>query len=116
MVNRGWAPVRYPHRLRIADRAAGSQDPDTGAHTPGAETVLYHGGADVQDEGETMRRDSEGRPLATSEAVAYLESESPIATLRPGLACTVTWEDGTVSDAEIINAVRLDGKLHLRWL
>lgn len=108
--------MSYPHRLRVTRASGGAQDPDTGAWTPEAATVLYDGAADVQDEGEAMVRDADGRPLSTSDGVAYLASESAIGTMRPGDACLVTWPDGTTSDAEVLRVVRLDGKLHLRWL
>lgn len=116
MADRRVGPVSYPHRFRVATTAVGVQDDDTGAYTPGSETVLYDGFADVQDEGETMRRDADGRPLTMSEGVIYLEDEAAVATLSPGLPGVVTWEDGSTSDAEILRAVRLDGKLHVRWL
>lgn len=108
--------MRYPHHLLCKRTGAGAQDPDTGAHTPGAATVVYDGEADVQDKGEVVRRDASGRPEATSEATAYLEDESEIGAFRHGDVVTVTWEDGSTADAEVQRVVRLDGKLHLRWL
>lgn len=111
--------MSYPHRwvcTRPDPTDPGTQDPDTGAWTPGSGTTVYDGEADCQDEGETLRRDQDGRPLQSSEAVLYLEDESKVADHRPGDTGTVTWEDGTTSDAEVVRVVRLDGKLHLGWL
>lgn len=108
--------MSYPHRFRVSERAAGTQNPDTGQHTPGAETVLYDGPADVQDGGKALRRDNDGRAVETSDAVVFLADPSAAAQLRPGLAGVVTWEDGKTSDAEILRSVRLDGTLFLRWL
>lgn len=109
--------MRYPHRLRCERPGeGGDQDPDTGAWTPVPPSVVYDGAADVQDEGETIRRDAEGRPVQVSEAVAFLEDESKIGEIRPRDVAHITWEDGATADAEVLKAVRLDGKLHLRWL
>lgn len=106
----------YPHRWRVVRAGAGSQDPDTGAWVPGAGEVVYDGAADCQDEGETVRRDTEGREVAISDATLYLADERAAARHKVGDRGVVTWEDGTTSDAEVARVVRLDGKLHLKWL
>lgn len=77
---------------------------------------VYDGPADCQDEGETIRRDADGRPVAMSAATLYLEDESAALLHDAGDTGTVTWEDGSTDDAEVVKVVRLDGKLHLKWL
>lgn len=108
--------MRYPHTWTCTRSSGGTQDPDTGEWTPGATTTVYSGPADCQDEGETIRRDADGRPVTMSEAVLYLADETAVADHRPGDTGTVTWEDGTTDDAEVAKVVRLDGKIHLKWL
>lgn len=108
--------MSYPHRLLVTREGAGAQDPDTGAWTPGAPVSVYDGEADVQDEGETIQRDSDGRPTKVSDATAYLADESGIGSFREGDVAVVTWEDGTTADAVVQRVVRLDGKLQLGWL
>jgi hypothetical protein len=111
--------MRYPHVwtcTRPDPANPGTQDPGTGAWTPGGTLPVYDGAADCQDEGETIQRDADGRPVSTSEATLYLADESRAAAHRIGDTGTVTWEDGTTSDAEVARVVRLDGKLHLKWL
>lgn len=111
--------MRYPHRWvcrRQDPGAPGEQDPDTGQWVPGGQVAVYDGAADCQDEGEAMSRDSEGRAVTVSDAVLYLEDESRTAAHRPEDVGTVTFEDGSVRQAKVAKTVRLDGKLHLRWL
>ena len=111
--------MKYPHSWRcVRDDPdnPGSQDPDTGEWTPAADTVVYDGAADCQDEGEVLQRDAEGRAVTMSEAVLYLEDEAAAPDHEPGDVGTVTWEDGSTDDAEVQKVVRLDGKLLLRWL
>lgn len=108
--------MSYPHRLSITREGTGSQDPDTGAWTPGTAVMIYDGPADVQDGGETIQRDSDGRPTAVSDATAYLEDERAVGSIYVGDRAVVTWEDGTTADARVLKVVRLDGKLQLGWL
>lgn len=109
--------MRYPHRLRITRPGEGGhQDPDTGQWVPGGPSLLYDGEADVQDEGEVIRRDPDGRPVQASEATAYLADESGIGSIRPGDDAHIWWEDGSEADARVQRVVRLDGKLHLEWV
>lgn len=111
--------MRYPHRwtcTRPDPANPGTQDPDTGAWIPGGTLPVYDGPADCQDEGEVMSRDPDGLPVTTSEAVLYLEDEAKAPLHVVGDTGVVTWEDGTTSDAEVARAVRLDGKLHLKWV
>jgi hypothetical protein len=108
--------MSYPHHLLCTREGTGAQDPDTGAWTPGAPTTVYDGAVDVQDEGETIQRDSEGRPTQVSGGTAYLEDESAIGDFAIGDRVTVTWEDGTTADAVVQKIVRMDGKLQLGWL
>lgn len=109
--------MRYPHTLLISRPGeGGTQDPDTGAWIPDDPTTLYDGPADVQDEGEVLSRDEEGRPSQTSDAVAYLEDESAIGSIEPGDDAHITWEDDSEADARVQRVVRLDGKVHLEWV
>lgn len=108
--------MSYPHRLLVTREGAGSQDPDTGAWTPGTPVTIYDGPADVQDEGEAIQRDSDGRPTKVSDATAYLADETGMGAFKERDVAVVTWEDGTTSDAVVQKIVRLDGKLHLGWL
>jgi len=110
--------MRYPHRLLITRAVAGegTQDPDTGESTPGSTSRIYNGKADVQDEGKALSREPGGRPTEMSDAVAYLEDESAIGTIKTGDLALVTWEDGTTADAMVQKVVRLDGTLFLKWV
>jgi hypothetical protein len=108
--------MRYPHRWRCVRASPGTQDPDTGAFVPASPTVIYDGPADVQDEGSALRRDAEGRAVEVSDAVVFLRDEPRAPLHRTGDRGEITWEDGAKSTAEVQKVVRLDGKLHLRWV
>lgn len=111
--------MRYPHTLAISRPDPDdppTQDPDTGLPTGGGTLPIYDGPADVQDEGEVLSRDEDGRPTQTSDATAYLEDESAIGSIELGDGAHITWEDGSEADARVQRVVRLDGKVHLEWV
>lgn len=108
--------MRFPHTWTCTRTGTGSQDPDTGAWTPGAPASVYDGPADCQDEGEETSRDPQGRLIVRSVSRLFLADESKTAAHRTGDVGVVTWEDGTADDAEVVQVRRLDGTLRLRWL
>lgn len=116
MAHRRGCPVRYPHTWTCTRSGAGSQDPDTGAWTPGADTTVYNGPADCQDEGTETSRDAEGKLVVRSVSTLFLEDEGAAPDHQEGDVGTVTWEDGTTDDAEVVRIRRLDGSMELRWL
>lgn len=108
--------MRYPHQWLCVRTSGGSQDATSGKWDPGAANVVYSGPADCQDGGERESRDSEGRLVVESVATLFLKDASASADHRTGDVGTVTWEDGSSDDAEVVEVRRLDGTLELRWL
>ena len=118
---------RFPHRLRVtrpnpATPGSGDQDddgvwvPTVDPNVPG-EITLYNERADVQDDGATVTRDrTTGVPVEKADAKAFLRIPGAVAAIKRGDIAHVTWEDGTISDAEIVDVVRLDGKLRMNFL
>lgn len=116
----------YPHQITIY-RPAGSadptpivQDPDTG-HTTDSNitddtTTVWKGRCDVQDRGEVLKRDQAGQPMLESDATCFLSKERAISLVNDGDLVTITWEDKTTSDAQVLSRRRLDGVLNLRRL
>lgn len=108
--------MRHPHRWTCTRSGTGTQDPGTGAWTPGADTTVFDGPADIQDGGEETSRDTEGRLVVRSIAVMFLDPEEAAHDHVVGDVGTGTWEDGSTDDAEIVNIRRIDGRMELKWL
>lgn len=89
--------------------------PDTG---PGAvtEVLVTSQRADIQDMRAVISRDVAGVPVETADAKAFLTDRSVMHRIRVGQSAVVTWRDGTVQQAEIAGARRLDGVVFLRFV
>lgn len=108
--------MKYPHNWRCTRPGEGTQDPDTGAWTPGEPTVVYDGAADCQDAGTESSRDPEGRLVLRSTSKLFLARESAAKDHQQGDVGVVTWEDGSTDDAEVSLVRYLDGTLELDWV
>jgi len=106
---------RFPDTLLITRPGAGSTSA-TDVYTPGTASQIYSDGADVQDVGTKVRRDLEGTPLRDAEAVAFLEDETKLGSIRVGDDAKVTFADESVRYGEVMGFRKLDGKLFLKWV
>jgi hypothetical protein len=118
--------MNYPHQITVyrpagnADPTPIVQDPDTG-HTADSDltddnTTVWTGRCDVQDIGEVLKRDPAGQPVLESDATCFLAKERAVTLVEDGDLVTITWEDQTTSDAQVLSRRRLDGVLALRRL
>lgn len=107
--------MAYPHTVRIWRQEPGSHGPGD-IYTPGAETVLYAGFGDCQDQGEQVRGRHDGTPVLDGDAVIYLATETLINSIRPEDRVRVTWEDTTTSEGVVRGVRRLDGAVTVAWL
>lgn len=113
--------MKYPHHLLITTPGEGEaiEDPETGTYTPPEPVVVYDGRADVQDVGSSVVY-GQDNVSKNSEAVAFLEKESVISSIKSGMAVVVTWNpDGSADDTEdavVESITRLDGTVGLRRL
>lgn len=126
--------MRFPHYVRVYTSEPGAYDEATGDYGAPTETVAYEGFADVQDVGAVLERDESGTVTLRSDAVLFLQE--PVAdpsVFEPEMNVDILWNPEIVTDwdsfnwdappagadradAETIRFVRLDSKLHLRWL
>lgn len=116
----------YPHLITIYRSAAGAdptppvQDPDTGrtddVDASDDNTTVWKGRCDCQDVGEVLKRDQAGAPTLESDATCFLAKERAVTLVNDGDLVTITWEDQTTSDAQVLARRRLDGVLALRRL
>lgn len=112
------ARARFPQTLVVsAEVAGGTQNRETGVFTPPAPgAAIYNDAADVQDEGEEIPRDSDGRSQRESFARAFLKDRTKVKDIKPRQSAAVTFEDATTRDAEIESVRLLDWSIRLRWL
>lgn len=113
----------WPHTLRIYSgdvvTPGGYTDDDGIWHDDPAasDTVtLFDGPADVQDGGAMFNRDKSGEIVDRSDAVAFLKQAKVITSLsrKTGLKAEITWEDDSVSLADVVEVRRLDGSIWLK--
>lgn len=78
--------MKWPHQVRIErpGDAAGSQDPDSGAWTPGpdGQRVLYDGDGDLQHKTRQIRKDADRDVTVISDADLFLRDETDLWTLK----------------------------------
>lgn len=98
--------------------AGGSQDPNTGAWTPGstAASVLYQGSADVQDVGTVLARDPTGEPTDVSDATVFLADDSVLPGLKSSYKVDITYRNGKTQSGQIKQVRQLDGAVLIEWL
>lgn len=115
--------LSFPHRLRVylpgvAGSAGGYQDDDGIWHddpTVPDDITLYDDVADVQDSGGMFTQGKFGEPVEGSNAVAFLRHPSQAHALanKMNLKAEITWENDTVTVADVLKVRRLDGTV---WL
>lgn len=114
----------WPHHLRLfgagpATPSTGYTDDDGVWHDDASQPDtldVYNGLADVQDGGKMFSRDRGGDLVDKSDAVAFLKNKKviPALELLTNLKAEITWEDGSISNADVIKVRRLDATVWLR--
>ena len=122
--------MSWPHFVRVTspETVGATSDRDTGWSTP-ADTdedagLLYHGPADVQDEGAVVsRRVETSEEDRQADATIFYPDHVDVSPFKPGSVVRINYkprEPGHLeswdAEAEIRRTVRLDGKSFVRYV
>lgn len=119
---------RYPHAVAIVRPAgaggAGSQDEDSGAWVPapsGADTPVWTGPADVQDDPKRLPRDAQGAALYDAQAEVLLGDPQAAGLVDVDDTITVTYprtrlQAARTKDAQVVGTSEARGSIFVRFL
>lgn len=104
--------ISYPDRVIVTRAEPGTQDPDTGAYTPGSSVTLYDGPGDVQLGGRALQRAIDGDPGGNVGALIFLQESILVPSLRPeDKVRAVLYEDEAVKEGRVRTVSRYEGSI-----
>ncbi len=105
----------WPDTVEITRAGSGSMGADDVFVRVGASRVHFDE-ADVQDDDDSVRRDSFGNPDSEQRAVAYVRDETMLDEVLVDDDALVTFADGSTRAGTVVGRRKLDGKILLKWL